>query len=121
MGLTIHYKLHSPSTSIKTVRDLVGQLRQRALDLPFGEVRELVELTGDEADAKHVAREHPLKWLLLQAIQYVEHDQGLCKVSPRHVIAFSTWPGKGCEEANFGLCQYPGMVEDQDGRQIKTG
>lgn len=121
MGLTIHYKLRSSSSSIKTVRDLVGQLRQRALDLPFKEVSEVVEFTGDEADFEQADREHPMRWLLLQAGQYVEHDQRYYKVAPRHVIAFSTWPGEGCEEANFGLCRYPGTFEGRDGRRIKSG
>ena len=46
MGMTIHYKLNSPSTSIKAVRDLVGQLRQHALDLPLKNVGEIVEFSG---------------------------------------------------------------------------
>ena len=47
-------------------------------------------------------------WLLIQAGQYVNdpRDEGY-RVAPTHVIAFSTWPGQGCEEANFGLCRYP--------------
>jgi hypothetical protein len=28
------------------------------------------------------------------------------EVLPMHVIAFGTEPGVGCEQANFGLCQY---------------
>ncbi|MBI2806122.1 MAG: hypothetical protein HYX68_14165 [Planctomycetes bacterium] len=121
MGLTIHYKLQSPTTSIKAVRDLVGQLRQRALDLPFKEVGEIVECSGDECNYEKLDREHPMKWLLLQAGQYVEHDQRHYKVAPRHVIAFSTWPGEGCEQANVGLCQYPAMFEARDGRRVKSG
>jgi hypothetical protein len=31
-------------------------------------------------------------------------------VLPRHVIAFETEPGEGCESANLGLCQYPSEV-----------
>jgi hypothetical protein len=41
-------------------------------------------------------------------------------VSPSHVIAFATSPGAGCEDANFGLCRYPGII-DVDGRRIRTG
>ena len=28
-------------------------------------------------------------------------------MKPTHVIAFRTYPGEDCEEANFGLCTYP--------------
>jgi hypothetical protein len=27
------------------------------------------------------------------------------------MIAFSTWPGEGCEEANFGFCRYPAFID----------
>jgi hypothetical protein len=33
-------------------------------------------------------------------------------VVPTHVIAFSAWPGEGCEVANFGLALYPEAVEN---------
>jgi hypothetical protein len=39
---------------------------------------------------------------------------------PTHVIAFRTWPGEGCEAANFGLCRYPAEVVTADGRRIPT-
>jgi hypothetical protein len=30
------------------------------------------------------------------------------------VIAFETEPGDGCEQANFGLCLFPGEVSDPE-------
>lgn len=50
MGLTIYYSLHSASRTPAKARQLVGQLRQKALDLPFKEVGEIVEVNGDTAD-----------------------------------------------------------------------
>ena len=35
---------------------------------------------------------------------------------PKHVIAFSADPGEGCEQANFGLCLYPAVLNIQDPR-----
>ena len=35
-------------------------------------------------------------------------------VLPLHMIAFETEPGDGCEEANFGLCQYPSEVSQPE-------
>ena len=42
------------------------------------------------------------------------HEGHSYSVTPLHVIGFSTWPGQGCEEANFGFCRYPAFVEVDD-------
>jgi hypothetical protein len=36
-------------------------------------------------------------------------------VLPTQVIAFTAWPGEGCEKSNFGLCKYPAVMETSDG------
>ena len=36
------------------------------------------------------------------------------------MIAFTAWPGEGCEESNFGLCQYPAEVVDPRHGKLKT-
>ena len=123
MGLTIHYQLQSTARSAKEARERLERLRQQALDLPMKEVGELVELSGPACDYQQYDREHPLRWLLVQAGQYVDDPQGSSSyhVAPRHLIAFSTWPGEGCEQANFGLCRYPAVIEvadrDRSGRK----
>ena len=95
MGLTIHYNLKADGNALA----LVTKLHRRAMDLPFTEVTNIIELIGDECDHNKCAQDDPHRWLLIQA--------GLFDVAPTHVIAFSAWPGEGCEEANFGLCRYP--------------
>lgn len=47
MGLTIHYSLAAESLSASSARAAVEQLKQRALDLPFSEVGEIVEVQDD--------------------------------------------------------------------------
>lgn len=94
----------------------MGELRKRALDLPFAEVGEIVELKGGACDYENRDRDNPLRWLLIQSGQYVERDGCHYGVKPRHVIAFSTSPGDGCEDANFGLCLYPGVLDITDPR-----
>ena len=116
MGLTVHYALHSDTRSPAEARRLVEQLRKRALDLPFQEVGEIVELKGDACQFDRYDREHPHRWLLVQAGQYVEREHTHYSVMPKHVVAFSAWPGEGCEEANFGLCIYPGFLNVTDPR-----
>ena len=117
MGLTIHYALRTATRSPKTARAVLARLRSRALDLPFERVDEIIELEGAACDYRQYDREHPLRWLLIQAGQYVDDPgrQGYnYSIAPLHVIAFSAWPGKGCEEANFGLSRYPPAIEVDD-------
>lgn len=65
-------------------------------------------------------KDHPQNWLLIQAVHYVFSDKHAYSVTPQRVIAFSTWPGEGCEQANFGLAVYPRLIE-VEGRSIRTG
>lgn len=114
MGLTIHYRLQSVTSVIGMARELVSQLRQRALDLPFKEVGDLLEFEEPQADSDQVAKDAPHRWLLIQAGGWVEQGDTHYRFPPTHLIAFSTWPGEGCEQANFGLCLYPRQIEIRD-------
>ena len=102
------------------------ELRKRALDLPFAEVGEIVELKGDACDYQTYDRDDPLRWLAIQAGGWLEREGINYKVMPKHVIAFSTDPGEGCEQANFGLCLYPAVLDITDpktglARKLRTG
>lgn len=121
MGLTIHYDLHATTRSPRKARELLERLRQRALDLPFAEVGEIVELAGEACDFQQYDRDNPLRWLAVQAGQYVVRDNCHYRVPPVHVIAFTTWPGEGCEEANFGLGVYPKTIEVSGTARLRTG
>ena len=125
MGLTIHYHLQSEHGP-QSARALVSLLRQRALDLPFQFVGEIIDLEGKVCDFNQCDRDDPNRWLLIQAGEYVEdpRDSHISyNLAPERVIAFETWPGEGCEPANFGLCQFPSFLDvGRNGvrRQIKT-
>ena len=126
MGLTIHYKLKTKSTDA-AARKLLEALHQKAHDLPFKEVGELVDLAGDECDYDKRGKEDPLRWLLIQAQGSVtlghlpgESEYSSRRVSPTRMIAFIAWPGEGCEESNFGLCQYPAHIFDPRHGKLKT-
>lgn len=127
MGLTIHYGLTSQARSPRQVREQLAALRSRALDLPLAEVGELIERSGPEANFDRCQRDDPNRWLLIQCGRYVEvpaiHGGSYSfHVAPTHIVAFNTWPGEGCEPANFGLCRYPGQIEVplDDPRQRKV-
>jgi hypothetical protein len=114
MGLTIHYSLRTRKRSPKCVRQLVVELRNRALELPFSEVGEIVELTGPACDFERYNRHDPRVWLLIQAAPHVGGVHGSHRAIPTHLIGFETFPGDGSEPANFGLCQYPPTIEVRD-------
>ena len=126
MGLTIHYQLKAKGNETDA-RRLVTSLHQAAHDLPFQELGEIVEVSGDGCDYNQRTREDPLRWLLIQAQASVslEHLPGESKfssrrISPTRMIAFTAWPGEGCETSNFGLCQYPAQTTDPRHGRIKT-
>jgi len=129
MGLTIHYKLKAKGSDAQA-RKLIEQLHQTAHDLPFKEVGDIVDLSGDECDFDKRDKDDPLRWLVCQSSGSLRlkntHDMGNGKmgdsyltVRPQRIIAFDTWPGEGCEASNFGFCQYPATVEHR-GKQIRT-
>ena len=114
MGLTIHYSLRASTKSPRQALALITKLRSRALDLPFKEVGEISEVLGSDCDFDRRGQDDPLRWLLIQATESVkdpQHEGYSYRVPPTHVIAFSTWPGEGCEQANFGLCRFPAQIE----------
>src|SRR4051812_48087897 len=111
MGLTIHYSLASNTRSVTKARNLIEQLRQRALALPLASVGEIIDVAGDAADFQKLPDNHPNRWLLIQSTHDVTHGQYSFSVPPSRVIGFTTNPGDGCEPANFGLCQFPGTIE----------
>jgi len=131
MGLTIHYTAAIPTARRKQA---VHQMRQLALDLPFEEVGEIVDLQGKECDYEARGDElqngdnknETLFWLLIQSGERVRcpwNKDMSRSVMPTRIIAFDTWPGEGSEAANFGLCQYPAEVEweykPQDDRKFQ--
>jgi hypothetical protein len=125
MGLTIHYSLKARGSDVQA-RKLIHALHQTAQDLPFKELGLVVELSGDQCNSNKRDREDPLHWLLIQAEESVEivpqyramRGQGwhsYQRVQPLRLIAFTAWPGEGCESSNFGLCQFPAVVQTERG------
>lgn len=115
MGLTIHYSLKTEGNDAQA-RNLITALHRTAADLPFKELGDVVELSGAQCDFNRRDRNDPLRWLLVQSTQSVKlksdgRSESWIEVAPTRLIAFDTWPGEGCEAANFGLCQYPATIK----------
>jgi hypothetical protein len=126
MGLTIHYRLKAKGTDAEA-RKLVTSLHQAAQDLPFKDLGPIVELSGDDCDFDRRQKDDPFRWLLIQAQESVslkhlpgESEFSSIRVSPVRMIAFTAWPGEGCEESNFGLCQFPAEVTAPRHGKVKT-
>jgi hypothetical protein len=87
------------------------KLRQTATDLGFAEVGEVRRFVGKEADGDRRERDDSDRWLLIQAGAFVNLGDGCSvHVAPSVFYALDTWPGEGCESANFGLARYPASV-----------
>lgn len=120
MGLTIHYTLKSKGTEA-TARKLVTALHARAQTLGFKVLGDVVELEGEQCDFNKRKADDDLQWLLIQARESLEitgsprGQHSWVDVIPTRLIAFNTWPGEGCESANFGLCRYPARIETSRG------
>src|SRR5579864_7085374 len=129
MGLTIHYSLKASGTDAQA-QELIHTLRQTALALPFKELGPVVDLAGEQCDFNKRSSDDALRWLLVQATESVEYKPKGRKPNPGYriwfdvlpcrLIAFDTWPGEGCEAANFGLCQYPAVIQTDRG-PLRTG
>ena len=78
-----------------------------------------MEVDGDTADLDKFDRDDPNRWLLIQAGQYLVRGGRHYRITPTQVVAFSTLPGDGSEEANFGLAVYPKTIE-VDGKKVRT-
>src|SRR5712691_11509928 len=103
MGLTIHYSLKS-NQDAEQVKQTVYKMRQLALDLPFEEVGEIVELQGEECNTEARRAEskngdeknESLFWLLIQAGQHIQcpWNKHISRtINPTRIIAFNTFPG----------------------------
>lgn len=121
MGLTIHYELRAGCGDPATVRARLEALRGRALDLPFAEVGPIVDLEGAAADNGQMTRDDENFWLAIQACAHVKIGGNCTRMVPaKRILAFSAWPGAGCEEANFGFCLYPATTEGDGGGRVRV-
>lgn len=117
----IHYRLRCAASDPQQVRELVSHLHQHAHELAFNSVEDIFELEGDACDYRY-DDQAPHNWLLIQSRRHVTDPLEPARhfgIIPVHVIAFATYPGPGCEAANFGLCRYPDAIE-ANGRRIET-
>jgi hypothetical protein len=70
MGLTIHWDWHGPKSS-NEAETVIEKMRQRAMDLPFEAVSEVVQFQGNDARFDRERRNDEFGWLKVQAGQII--------------------------------------------------
>ena len=120
MGVAIHFDFLAKTHSHKKARRIVERLRQRTLDLPFKEVSELMEISGDACDPRSYQPGDDLRSLVEGAERLVVADGESRVVPPEKIIAYGSWPGNGCGVCIIGLATYPATIP-WGGRTIRTG
>jgi hypothetical protein len=104
MGLAISYHFNLNSSSISQAKDKVIALHQCALDLPFVEVSELMEIMGSDCLFKEKDPLLALKICALSPEELMNNlFNGTDETKCSYLIGFSTLPGHGCAKASFGL------------------
>ena len=135
MGLTIHYKFESNTRlSSKQVQKIVEDMHDYALVLKerglLQDVGEVQYVSKEDIETirnspRTVTYQHPLQWALIQSSKYIrkralvgkdyrgrnEYKDIHAEIYPEEGWLFTTNPGEGCEQANFGLMRYPTEVE----------
>jgi len=117
MGLTIHYTLQNNGDD---AGQAISKLRDYAAELPFRELGSVIHLKDDACDWQKRGNDDDLRWLLIQAQGHVSQEPYHYSIPVLELYAFSSWPGEGCEEANFGLARFPKTFETSQGI-IETG
>ena len=89
--------------------------------MPFKEVSDMFVFEGAAANYNNDDdSDNPDRWFKIQSGTYVDLGHGRSRsVAPLYVIGFETWPGDGCESANFGMCQFPKIIQNE-GKDIKV-
>lgn len=109
MGLTIDYRLRTDLATISEVRTLIKSARQFARELPFEKVGKVVEFQGQEARFER-GKKDPNAWFKIKSGTMIKRGTTYYPVDALQIIGFETWPGAGCESANFCLARYPATI-----------
>jgi hypothetical protein len=109
MGLTIYYELSvRERLKVAVVRELVQRVAQYAEKIGCAEVGQVQSAAGDERNVPLYVHVGP------------PEDYCFGRIPPLRGWQVEVWPGKGCESANFGLCQYARRIPFRDG-SVPTG
>src|SRR5690606_3556004 len=98
MGVTIHFALRARTKSVDRAKQLVLQMRELALAIPFLRVGVLSHATGSRCP-------YVVEWVRLP------WSESEIPVRADESILFEVNPGPGCETCLLGLCLFPTRIE----------
>jgi hypothetical protein len=114
MGLTIHWSFQGPKTETEA-KAIVEKMRQRAMDLPFMSVSEIVHFKGKKAQFSQDCDE-PFRWLKIQARETVWTNGGRIgwDCPAEEIIGFQILVAPGSESMEVFLATYPKTITVED-------
>jgi hypothetical protein len=114
MGLTIHWSFQGPPPKADALA-VIEKMRQRALDLPFDSVSEIVQFQGPDSDRQ---QDHEFDWLKMISEQLVwNRDLSLGGRCPAdELVGFVVDVAPGAEPMGVYLADYPTMILVDDER-----
>ena len=120
MGLTIHWSFKGPKTKTEA-KAIIEKMRQRAMDLPFKSVSEIVRFKGEEAQFERDPQDSEHRWLKIMARETIwNKDQTIgWDCSPKEIIGFQIDVAPGSEPMEIFLASYPKTIA-VDGRRLRT-
>lgn len=121
MGLTINWNWQGPPSKDEA-QTVIERLRQRALDLPFESVSEIVHFEGDDARFDRGSQDDEFQWLKIQARQII-WNEGVTTTRncmPTEIIGFQILVAPGSEPMEVILANYPKTIQITDERTGKV-
>ena len=117
MGLTIHWSFQGPQKKSEATA-IIEKLRQRAMDLPFESVGEIVRFKGNAAQFDNDPPDGEYRWLKIQARECIWNkartigwDCPACEI-----VGFQILAAPGSEPMEIYLATYPKTILIEDER-----
>ena len=120
MGLTIHWSFQGPQSKTEATT-IIGKLRQRAMDLPFESVGDIVRFKGKDAQFDHDPPDSEYLWLKIQARETIWTQDGRIgwDCPAQEIIGFQVNVAPGSEWMEIFLATYPKTLLIEDDRTGK--
>ena len=121
MGLTIHWTFQGPEKKSEATA-VIGKMRQRAMDLPFEAVGEIVHFKGEQAQFDNDPPDGEYRWLKIQARETIWTAGGRIgwDCPAKEIVGFQINVAPGCEWMEVFLATYPKTILVEDERTGKT-
>lgn len=120
MGLTIHWSFQGPQTKSEA-KGIIETMRQRAMDLPFESVGDIVHFNGKDAQYEYDPLNGKFRWLKIQARETIWNKDATIgwDCPAKEILGFQINVAPGSEWMEVFLATYPKTLLVEDGRTRK--